>query len=140
VPAILTPDKAHRLQLRSQVYTGSVGVENFTYFVAHPAKNSENLFFTSRRFGWIVKTPVVAFHHPGKYRTGLVDVSAYRDHGMYFRIEEFLEVLRTVPRNIDPNLFQERWEISSSAPLLARTSPQRRAARQVAAPENGFLR
>jgi hypothetical protein len=45
-------------QLRSQVYTGSVGPENFCYFVAHPAKNSENLFFTSRGFGRIVKAPV----------------------------------------------------------------------------------
>jgi hypothetical protein len=31
---------------RSQVYTGSVGAENFPYFVPHPAKNSENLLFT----------------------------------------------------------------------------------------------
>ena len=34
------------------------------YFVAHPAKNCENLFFTSRGFGRIVKAPVVPFHHP----------------------------------------------------------------------------
>ena len=92
-------------QLRAQVYTGSVGTKNFPYFVAHTAKNSENLFFTSRGFGRIVKAPVVAFHHSGKYRTGLVGVSADRDYRVHFRIEEFVEVLRTVIRNIDPNLF-----------------------------------
>jgi len=32
----------------------------------------------------------------------------------------------------------ERWETSFSAPLFERTSPQRLAARPVAAPENGF--
>src|SRR6266403_1253713 len=92
-------------KLRSQVYTGSVGAENFPYFVAHPAKNSENLFFTSRSFGGIVKAPVVSFHHPGKYRTRLVGVSTDRDHRVHFLIQEFLEVLRTVTRNVDPNLF-----------------------------------
>jgi hypothetical protein len=52
-------------QLRSQVYIGSVGAENFPYFVAHPAKNSENLSVTSRSFSRIVKAPVVPFHRPG---------------------------------------------------------------------------
>ena len=70
-------------QLRSQVYTGSVGPENFCYFVAHPAKNGENLFFASRGFGRIVKAPVVPFHQPRKYRTRLVGVSTDRDYGVY---------------------------------------------------------
>jgi hypothetical protein len=95
-------------QLPSQVYTGSVGAENFPYFVAHAAKNSENLFFTSRSFGRIVKAPVVPFHHPGKYRTRLVGVSTDRDHRVHFLIQEFLEVLRTVTRNVDPNLSMAR--------------------------------
>jgi hypothetical protein len=33
-----TPASSSR-QLRSQGYTGSVGAENFPYFVTHPAKN-----------------------------------------------------------------------------------------------------
>ena len=91
--------------LRSQVYTGSVGTKNFGYFVADPAKNSENLLFISRGFGRVVKAPVVPFHQPRKYRTGLVGVSADRDYRVHFRIEEFFKVLRTVIRNIDSNLF-----------------------------------
>jgi hypothetical protein len=54
--------------MRSQVYTGSVRGENLPYFVAHPAKNSKNLFFTSSGFGRIVKAPVVPFHHSEKPR------------------------------------------------------------------------
>jgi hypothetical protein len=99
------PGKPHRGSCVPRFYTGSVGAENFPYFVAHSAKNSENLFFTSRSFGWIVKTPVVPFHHPGKYRTRLVGVSTDRDHRVHFLIQEFLEVLRTVTRNVDPDLF-----------------------------------
>ena len=97
--------QASSRQLRSQIYAGCVGVENFPYFVAHSAKNSENLFFISRSFGRIVKAPVVPFHRPGKYRTRLVGVSTDRDHRVHFLIQEFLEVLRTVTRNVDPNLF-----------------------------------
>jgi hypothetical protein len=92
-------------QLRSQVYTGSVCTKNFPYFVAHPSKNSKNLFFTSRCFGRIVKASVVPFHHPGKYRTRSVGVSADCDHRVHLLIQEFLEVLRTVIGNVDPNLF-----------------------------------
>jgi hypothetical protein len=74
--------------VRSQAYTGSVGAEDFPYFVAHPAESSENLLFTSRSFGRIVKAPVVPFHHPGKYRTRLVGVSADCDHRVDFLIQE----------------------------------------------------
>jgi hypothetical protein len=99
------PSADHPRQLRSQVYTGSVGAKNFPDFVSNPAKNGENLFFASRGFGRIIKAPVVPFHQPRKYRTRLVSVSTDRDYGVYLRIEEFLQVLRMVTRNIDPNLF-----------------------------------
>jgi hypothetical protein len=109
--------------LRSQVYSGSVGAKNFPYFVAHPAENSENILFTSRSFGRIVKAPVVPFHHPGKYRTRLVGVPADRDHRVHFLIQEFLEVLRTVTRNVDPNLFHgaDRSGMNKSGRFRART-------------------
>ena len=93
------------IQVRSQVHTSSVGAEDFPDLVAYPAKNRKNLFFTSSGFGRIVKAPVVPFHYPGKYRTRLVGISTDRDHRVHFLIQEFLEVLRTVTRNVDPNLF-----------------------------------
>jgi hypothetical protein len=51
---------------------------------------------------YLTEAPVVPFHHPWKYRTRLVGVSADRDHRVYFRIEEFLQVLRTVTRTYSP--------------------------------------
>jgi hypothetical protein len=41
---------------------------------------------------------VEAFHHPRKHRTRLVGVSTDRHNRVYFRIEEFVEGLRTVTR------------------------------------------
>jgi len=83
----------------------SVGAEDFPDLVAHPAKTAK----ISSSFQWLWpdrQSPVVPFHHSRKYRHGLVDVSRQTVITVCaLEIEEFLEVLRTVTRNIDPNLF-----------------------------------
>jgi hypothetical protein len=93
-----------------------IRLEHAADFIANAPEDFHLLSLQARRVRWIIEAPVMAVHLTRKQRAHLIRLAANRDDRVDRLIEEFIQVLRAVRRNINPDLRQrldgERMDVA----------------------------
>lgn len=84
-----------------------VGFDGVLDVVADLSKDSENLFVGAFGMCGVREAPVVAIGLARKTGTSGVGIAANGDYGINRLVEELIEVLRMVLRDIDIDFFQD---------------------------------
>src|ERR1041385_3053653 len=81
--------------------SGSVSLKHALHFVANLAKHLQLFLFSPFCVRWIFKWPMVTIHLPRKDWAGLVGLSTNGNHRFHADRLEFVQMFRSMLRNID---------------------------------------
>ena len=82
----------------------SIGFERGADFITDAPEYRELLLFASRGVRWIVEGEMMASGMTGEHGARLVGLATDGDHGVDARLQEFIEMLGTVLRDVDADL------------------------------------
>gem|GEM_PF-4846407 len=75
-----------------------------TNLISHLSKCFQDFPRLPHGMGRIIEPPMMTVHLPRKHRARLIRISAYRNDDIDVRMLELLQVLRTMPGNVDADL------------------------------------
>jgi hypothetical protein len=87
--------------------TGCIGLKDEPDLITDTAELVEDFLLGSSRMRRVIKSPVEAVYLTWEHGTGLVRIAADGDHRIDVACQEFLEVLRCVSGDINPDLLQD---------------------------------
>lgn len=85
---------------------GGIGFEDLSDIVPHASKLRHYLLLAALGVRRVIEAPVMAIHLPGIERARLVGVAADSDYSRNLAVEKIVHVLRSVGRNVNPDLLQ----------------------------------
>jgi hypothetical protein len=85
---------------------GCVGFKNSADFITHTPKNGMAEFFIAGRLSRVIEWEMVAVGLAGKDWARFIGLAADGDDGLDSLVEKFVEMFRSMPGNVDPNLRQ----------------------------------
>src|SRR5947208_12719975 len=90
-------------RLQSLATFSGIRLELAPNLITRSSESFQSFCFVSHKSGRIVETPMMALNLSRENRTSLIRAVTNSNHRLHFLLQKLVQVLRTMPRNINPD-------------------------------------